>query len=225
MPKNYVIKPIDLCDSAGVYLIKNNMDIKTNKSINKTKIINDLQKLRSSIFSEYYMHDKMFNGLIPYSGYIIEELLLDETNNIPTDFKCYIFGGKLYYIATTYNRRIINGVQQFDSVWYNRDWKPIKISMIKNGYKFGKMKKPKKLDNLIYLVEKMGKQLKRHCRIDVYIINDKIYLGEFTFFCGAILHTIYCNFILGIIWLINKDDYTYQDNKLKKLVPNYYNKI
>ena len=39
-------------------------------------------------------------------------------------------------------------------------------------------KKPDVLDKLIGLVENMmGKLMKRHCRIDVYVIDNKIYLG------------------------------------------------
>ena len=73
------------------------------------------------------------------------------------------------------------------------------------------------------MVENMGKILKRHCRIDIYIINNKIYLGEFTFFCGAILHTFLSNLILGYLWINNPDDYSYTDNKLTDIIPDYYN--
>ena len=74
LPKNFVIKPIDLCDSAGVYLFKNNINIKTQEPLDKRKIINELFKLRSQVNSEYYMTEHMYNGAIPYTGYIAEEL-------------------------------------------------------------------------------------------------------------------------------------------------------
>jgi len=219
----FVVKPTDLCDSHGVFLIKDNIDLKTNKMIDKNDIIKKLQKIRSEIYSEYYMHDKMYEGLIPFSGYIVEELLLDEYGELPYDYKCYVFGGKLYFIAVTYNRIIKNNEQHFNSLWFDRHWNPIKFNMIKKGYKYSKIDKPLVFDKLINLVENMGKNLKRHCRIDVYIINNKIYLGEFTFFCGAILHTFLCNLILGIIWKLNPDDYSYTDKKLLKIIPKYYN--
>ena len=221
--KNFVLKPTDLCDSAGVYLIKDNKNTLTNKVVDKQKIIQELQNLRSSIKTEYYMHEYMYNGLIPFSGYIVEELLLDENNNIPCDLKCYVFGGKLHYIAKTYNRRIINGEQKFDSIWLDRNWEPIKTKMIKKGYVYQEIKKPINYQKIVMLVENMGKILRRHCRIDIYVINDKIYLGEFTFFCGARIHTFICNYKLGKIWLDNPDDYHYEDKRLKKLVPNFYN--
>lgn len=221
--KTCVIKPTDLCDSHGIYFIKNNIDMKTKEKINKQKIIKSLHIIKSKIFNEYYMHENMYNGLIPFSGIIVEELLLDN-GNIPKDYKCYVFGGKLYYIAVTSNRRIINGEQFFDSTWFDREWKPITYSMIKKGYKYKKLKKPFGFEKMVYLVENMGKILKRHCRIDVYLINDDVYLGEFTFFCGAKLHTLYCNYKLGNIWKNNPDNYSKTDEKLINLVPNFYNK-
>ena len=50
------------------------------------------------------MYFRMFNGKIPFEGYIIEELLLDN-EKIPSDYKCYTFGGKIYFIAITYDRK------------------------------------------------------------------------------------------------------------------------
>ena len=95
--------------------------------------------------------------------------------------------------------------------------------MIKKGYLYKELTKPKCFDKLVNLLENMGKILKRHCRIDIYIIKNEIYFGEFTFFCGASLHTFISNLKLGLIWLKNKDNYNYQDKNLKKLVPKFYN--
>ena len=220
---SYVIKPTDLCDSTGVYLIKNGINIKTGKAVNKESIIKELLTLRSQIYNEHYMQEHMYSGLVPFTGYIKEELLLDDNNEIPHDYKCYVFGGKLYFIAVTFNRKTENGNQTFNSVWFDRNWNPCKFKMIKNGYLYQKLKKPECYDKLVYLVENMGKVLKRHCRIDVYIIKNEIYLGEFTFFCGANLHTLICNLQLGLLWIQNKDDYNYHDPKLKKIIPKFYN--
>ena len=35
------------------------------------------------------MYFRMYNGKIPFEGYIVEELLLDN-NKIPSDYKCYL---------------------------------------------------------------------------------------------------------------------------------------
>ena len=223
LPKSFVIKPLDLCDSAGVYLFKNIKNIKTQETFKKQKLIDDLFSLRCKANSEYYMTENMYNGAIPYSGYIAEELLLDENGEVPYDYKCYTFNGKIHFIAVTHNRRIIDGAQHFDSLWHTRNWTPIKYPMIKKGYKYGKIPKPENYDNLIKIIENLSAKLQRHCRIDVYFINGKVYLGELTFFGGAFLHTYMSNFILGISWLCNPDNYKHEDPLLKTLVPKYYN--
>lgn len=223
--KNGVIKPVDLCDSGGVYLIKNGKNMKTGQLVNQDKIVRELQKLRSEIRDEYYMHEEMYRGKVPWSGYMVEELLLDSNGKLPYDYKCYVFGGKLYFTALTYDRKMVKEEQTFKSLWLDRYAQPIKYPMIKKGYQYRNFQKPKSYDKMVNLVENMGRKLKRHCRIDVYLIGDKVYLGEFTFFCGAKLHTRLCNLKLGCKWLQNPDDYESQDEELKKLVPNFYNTI
>ena len=205
--KTYVVKPSDLCDSCGVFLIKNNVNILDNKKYNVNDIKNKLKSIRKSIGNskKYYMHDEMY-GYIPPKKYIVEELLLDKNNNVPSDYKCYCFNGKVFLIALTYNRKIDeNGKQTFNSLWLTRNWNPIPFKMIKKNYKFNIIPKPKGLDKMIEIVEKSSKILDRHCRIDVFLVNGKCYFGEFTFFSGAFLHTRLCNFILGFKWKINED--------------------
>lgn len=224
LPPNFVIKPTDMCDSGGVYLIKNGVNILTGKKFIASEYLKEYGKLRAESGSEYYMHEKMNGGIIPFSGVIAEELLLD-SDDVPCDYKCYTFGGHIYFIAVTFNRRIENGRQFFNCVWYTRSWKPVFLPMIKKRYLYKKLKKPENLDVLIEKVEKMSKILKRHCRIDIYNIKNKIYLGEFTFFCGAFIHTFICNLILGIIWMKNPDNFNTHDKKLYTIVPKYYNKF
>ena len=224
LPQNYVIKPVDLCDSTGVYLIKNNINLINDKIINKDIIINELNDLRKTIDRNYYMYYYMYNGKIPYKGYIVEELLLDN-ENIPYDYKCYVFGGKVYFIAITYDRQKINGKTVYKSVWMTPDWKPMYFNMSRKNYYYNHLPKPKNLYTLIKLLENASKNLERHCRIDVYNINGKIYLGEFTFFCGAFLHTLLCNTILGIIWQCNPDNNKKKLKFIHNIVPDYYTKI
>ncbi len=220
---NYVIKPVDLCDSRGVYLVKDNINLKTNTPINLLDVSQELISLRSKIGDEYYMHEKMFCGMVPYTGYLVEELLLDSDGNIPCDYKCYVFGGKLYYTAMTSQRRLEEGKQIFDSVWLDSEGSAIRYPMIKKRYNYSEVVLPPEYHKMKALVENAGKKLGRHCRIDVYLIDGKVYLGEFTFFCGARLHTRIGNMRLGWKWYQNPDDYTKHDMLLKELVPKFYN--
>ena len=221
----YVIKPVDLCNSGGVFLMKNGINLIDNKKYNFKDIQKNLSKLRSKIGQEYYMTTYMYNNMVPDTGYIIEELLLQE-NKLLEDYKCYVYQGKVWFIARTYNRIMVNGLQHFDSVWMTRDWKPIPFSMIKKSYKYHKLDKPIGLDNMIKKVENISLKINRHCRIDVYLKEGETYFGEFTFFGGAFLHTKICNTILGLLWKIYPDNINKNKDKLKKelikLIPKEY---
>jgi len=227
LPINYVIKPVDLCDSEGVYLMKDNLNLIDGQTIPRDqqsrKICQSLKKLRYQVDSSYYMYDLMYHGMTPYTGYIVEELLLDADGNLPSDYKCYVFGGKVYFIVCTYDRQIIDGRQTYKSVWMTPDWKPFWIPMTQKDYYFTRLPKPKCLDKLIQLVEKAGRKFERHCRIDTYIVNNEVYLGEFTFFCGAQKHSKLGNMILGSIWLMNPDNYSKKIPELEDIVPDFYN--
>ena len=215
---NYVIKPSDLCDSCGVFLMRNNINILDKKKYTLDTIKKKLKSIRKKIGNsqEYYMHEEMY-GHIPPKRYIVEELLLDN-NNLPNDYKCYTFNGRIFLIAVTYNRKIDNkGNQTFDSLWLTRDWIPIPFKMIKKNYKFNIIPKPKGFNKMIKLVEHASSILDRHCRIDVFLVNGECYFGEFTFFGGAFLHTRICNFILGLKWKINEDKKSNDKLILKKI--------
>lgn len=224
--KGFVIKPTDLCSSKGVYLIKNGRDLFNGGEFNKEEMIKELNGIRCKIGNEYFMHDLMFGGLVPFSGLIVEELLLDDEGMVPVDYKCYAFQGRVYLIAMTYNRRFKDGKQEFDSVWLTRDWRPIRIPMKKKNYKYRKSvgdERIQEYSEMIRLVEAVSKKLERHCRIDVYCIGGKVYLGEFTFFCGARIHTAICNLILGVIWMMKPDNYLVCDERIMGLIPDFYN--
>lgn len=218
---SFVIKPLDLCDSDGVYLIHNRKHIKTGENFNLEKTKLELSYLRASIGTEHYMQENMYNGLVPSTGYIVEQLLIDKNNEIPCDYKCYLFGGTCYYVAITSKRSKTSKEQLFQSTWVDSDFNIISTPMIKNGYVVNhNLKKPALFDKMITLTQNIATQFKRHCRIDVYIVNDKIYLGEFTFFCGARLHTLLCNFKLGMLWKKNPDNFKIHDPFISTIIPD-----
>lgn len=226
---NYVVKPTDLCDSKGVFLIKDNINqIDGTKISSNEQIITQLNNIRTKIQHEYYMHELMYDFKVPFKGYIVEELLLDEKGNIPTDFKCYTFNGRVFLIANTYNRKLEDNKQTFNSIWMTRSGYTIPFSMIKKNYKYiCHFIKPKGYNKMINLVERASRVLNRHCRIDVYLIKGEVYFGEFTFFGGAFLHTKLANLLLGIKWILNPDKINTENDKkinntLKEIIPKFY---
>ncbi len=103
---------------------------------------------------------------------IIEKLVKDENGNLPKDYKFFIFHGKCRLIQVDHNR-----FSKHVRTLYSPDWKPLEISY---SYPRGQEEPvPSKIDRMIYLSEKLSKHFD-FVRVDLYIIEDRIYFGELT---------------------------------------------
>ena len=107
---------------------------------------------------------------------IIEPLLLDDRGKMPLDYKFQVLNGKWEwcYVSTPRNERFnIHG--NYDTNW-------IKMAM------YGRMgpckhfvPKPKNLDLMVELAELLAEPFD-YLRVDMYLINDRLYMGELTHF-------------------------------------------
>ena len=139
-----------------------------------------------------------FHKKLYMTKYIVEELLL-ENGNLPNDYKLYVIDGVVKIIAVTYGRKFVNGKVKFNVTWFTRDWVMIPIPCLFYNYKYNYIKKPNKMEDSIRLCEKIMGDFNIDCRIDIYIVNNIIYFGEFTPFPGLGQHTIFGNILLGIL--------------------------
>jgi hypothetical protein len=95
-----------------------------------------------------------------------------------TDYKVYTFNGQARIIQVDYDRFTNHKRQFFDTKWNRLD-----ISWhIESDKK--EIKKPSVLNEMIELSEKLSFGFV-HLRTDFFIVNDKIYAGELTFFPGT----------------------------------------
>ena len=103
LPKRYVAKPSHYASSRGVFLINNGKNMFTGKKTNKNQIIQTLQKMLGISISPGLK--EWATTQIPRK-IIIEEFLtdLDGKYNVPTDYKCYVFHGKVCMVRVDYDR-------------------------------------------------------------------------------------------------------------------------
>jgi len=104
---------------------------------------------------------------------IIKRLLVDETGNIPSDFKISCYDGEARMFLVVNNR-----CGKKSAVTLDKELKPILIKR----YGIGKIKHielPDKLSQAIELAEKLAEGFE-FLRIDLYFIGDQIYVGELT---------------------------------------------
>ena len=169
LPDKFVLK----CnhDSGSVIICKDKEKFDRQKAIEKLK-----KHLKKGTF--YHGREWPYKGIKPCV--IAEQYMVDEDNpaDLP-DYKVMCFGGEPKFIELHLGRFSENHTQDF----YDVDWNKTEIDQ--DGYKSEEVtEKPKQLPEILELSKKLSQGI-RHLRVDWYIINQKVYFGELTFFDGS----------------------------------------
>ena len=100
-----------------------------------------------------------------------------------TEYKVFCFNGKVRFILVEID---YFGVQPMRG-YYDRDWEeePFQIGNIKKT----KVKKPDSCSQMIEIAEKLSEPFP-YVRVDFYDLEDKLYVGEMTFYSGGGFSTI-----------------------------------
>lgn len=172
LPNKFVIKTTNGGGGGGVAICKD----KTSFNVAKTYEI-----LQRSLDGDIYINYREW----PYknvSHKIIAEELLEEPNKIsPDDYKVMCFDGKVKLIEYHVGRYSEHHTQDF----YDRDWNKTAITQGAYGeFSEEVAPRPALLEEMIRLSEILAEGIP-HCRVDWYLVNNKLYFGEITFFDGS----------------------------------------
>lgn len=162
LPNKFVIK---LNNGSGYNFI-----CKDKKSLDKKDLINKLNKwIKIDFYKEH--KEVQYKGI--ESKLLIEKYMEDETGEL-RDYKVFCFDGKPKFIQVD-TSRFTNHFQDM----YDIQWNKINLTF---GYKSSNyiVEKPDKLKEMLYLSEKLSKDIP-FVRVDFYYVNNKIYFGELTF--------------------------------------------
>ena len=109
---------------------------------------------------------------------IAEKYMTDEGNELK-DYKIFNFGGEPRIIEVDFNR-----FKDHKRHLYTTKWKKMDVTFVYPGDNTI-IEKPKQLDQMLDFARKLSKGLP-FLRTDFYVINEKIYFGELTFYhhCG-----------------------------------------
>lgn len=145
----------------------------------KTKL--DIKKCKNKLNKWMKRNWFWFGREWPYKNVkprIICEKFISDKDTTPDDYKVLCFNGKAQLIEVHIDR-FNNHTQDF----YDINWNKTRISQ--DGIVSDKIyDKPKQLETMIKLSEKIAKDM-IHVRVDWFIVNDKLYFGEITFYDGA----------------------------------------
>lgn len=167
LPNQFVLKTTH--DSGTVIICKDKNKFDQKKAI---------KKLKKSLKRKYYYlwREWPYKNVSP--RIIAEKYMQDKNQSTLNDYKFYCFDGKPKMMFI-----IIDRGQKTKANFY--DMKFNKLDIQQTYPNFDKnVEKPKQFEQMIELCKKLSKGIP-HVRVDFYIINDKIYFGEMTFFDSA----------------------------------------
>ena len=106
---------------------------------------------------------------------IIEEFLDAGDGNVPEDYKIFCFDGKPEFVFVYTDRFDEKKCNVYDASWN------FKKEVFSNYFKHDDPRpKPKKLEEMLDYARVLSEGFP-HVRVDLYLVNDKIYFGELTF--------------------------------------------
>lgn len=167
LPQRFVMK---LSNGSGTNLI-----CRDKSKLNTKDIINEFKwferKVKANSGREWpYIKSKPV---------IIVEKLLEENehiNNAINDYKIFCYNGKPTYIICISDRYS----DKCNHLVYDTDWN--KVRVVSEGARLdANIPRPEKLQDMLDIACKLSEDFP-FARIDLYLIKDKIYFGEITFY-------------------------------------------
>ena len=138
----------------------------------------EIKKLvRKWIKQDYYLT----HGELQYKDVkpviLIEEYLDDGSGYSPEDYKFYCFNGSCKTVMVCLGRGLKNRAEFYQ---YNRNWDLLPYTRDSLRNPNVNIEKPELIDEAFVLADVLSTGFP-FVRVDLYILNSKIYFGEFTF--------------------------------------------
>lgn len=169
LPDSFVLKTTH--DQGGVCIVRDKSEF-------------DIESIRKSFERRLKKNHFWLSREWPYKNVkpriMAEELLIDDNQSDLADYKFYCFDGKPKVMYIAQGRQ--EGHCTFDFFDVNFNKLDIKRPNYPNTE--GDISKPKLWDEMIEVSQKLSEGLP-HLRVDFYISNDRLFVGELTFFQGG----------------------------------------
>ena len=167
LPDEFVLKCTHDC--ASVYLCKDKKTLDTAQ----------LRKHFNKCLARNYFWNRrewVYKNIKP--RIIAEKFMVDESGTELKDYKIYCFNGEPKIIEVIFNFFTDEPKENFYSPQW--EYQPLRTEDYATAPHI-KIEKPQCLDRMLDLAKKLSAG-KIHVRVDFYIINNRIYFGELTFY-------------------------------------------
>lgn len=166
LPNQFVLKTNHDCGGLVICKDKSKLDIEAAS-----------KKLSKSLKCNYWLAGREW----PYKDMarkIIAEKYIEDSTGGLVDYKVMCFNGKPRLIQVHLGRYTNKHTQDF----YDINWNKTEIAQISSGHVSDELiDKPDCFDEMIEMSRKLSISIP-HVRVDWYIVNNHLYLGELTFF-------------------------------------------
>lgn len=169
LPDQFVLK-CNHTSGVGICICKDK------SMINKKNVI---KELRRGMQDDYYIHGREWPYKYVDRKIIAEKYMVDESGVELKDYKVFCFDGEPRLIQVDFNR-----FTDHHRNLYSPSWKFIDKEILYPNDPNHQIAKPKCLDELLRFSSILSKNIP-FVRTDFYIINNKIYFGEMTFYHGS----------------------------------------
>lgn len=170
LPSQFVLKCTH--DSGGSVICKD----KGTLDVQKTR-----EKLKASMSRNWFYHGREY----PYKSIspriIAEKYMVDsagDPDNL-TDYKFFCFNGVPRFVMTVRDRS--KGAQQALHRFYNMEWELQDLDLDYRDVVRVPEKKPTQFEEMRKIAEVLSQGF-RHIRVDLYIVDGRVYFGEMTFY-------------------------------------------
>lgn len=172
LPDKFVLKCTH--DSGGVVIVRNKEEL----DFKKIK-----HKFEKSLKRNFYWNGREW----PYKNIkpriIAEKYLEYEGHAVPEDYKIYCFNGEPRYIAVFHNR--FDNSKILSETVYDTQWRFQNISLDNHFAICNEVsEKPECLEELLDICRRICAGYSQ-LRVDFYIIENRIYFGEITFYTAG----------------------------------------
>lgn len=173
LPESFVLKTTHGGGNGGVVICKDKSKLDKEAAIKKLKI-----SYRSDI---YETHREWPYKNVPKQ--VLAEVLMEDNNFMNknqdlSDYKFFCFNGEPRYCQVIRDRSTKETIDFYDMQWDHMPFVGLNPK-VPNGTT--QVPKPAKLNKMIDICRKLSENIP-FVRIDLYLINDKIYFGEITFY-------------------------------------------
>lgn len=174
LPNEFVLKTTHGGGSGGVVICKDKKTFDRNKAI---------LTLRDSMDSDIYRSLREW----PYKDvkrrvfaekYMVPKDMINNPIYDLSDYKFFCFNGEPKYCQVIRNRHSKESIDFYDMNWRHQEFVGLN-PIASNG--INPVPRPLLLDEMICICHKLSENMK-FVRIDMYVIDNRIYFGEITFY-------------------------------------------